>query len=170
MHASDLLSFSALLLIVGARLLALEASLGRSQQSGDVLVFRVGVATRLSTALLMLALSVTIVTRWNSSALWDAIFIALLAVLAAIWMPAVKLTPTAVSKHWWWRTPVKIPWTEVAAIDKSRDGDLHVRSKSGKSILFTRYNVDPSRFESEVKTRAHLTRTLDASAPTSLSI
>jgi hypothetical protein len=94
----------------------------------------------------------------------------IISVGALAWPSTLWLTDTGIEQRRWWRPKVVIPWNEVTAIQANKGGDRAVFGISGNHITLTRYHADPIGFEFEVRRRANLKETLDASAPITLGL
>lgn len=57
---------------------------------------------------------------------------------------------------------------EVTSFEKRAGGEAEVYAQDGRSIVFSRFHVDPGRFEHEVLRRAGLNGPLDADSMPSL--
>ena len=119
----------------------------------------------------MALFGVQLVKSFGKEEGWVLVMGAAIFVLLALgWPSTITVGPVGVSKHRWWRTTITIPWTSVTAIEKNAAGDMEVFGSEGQHLTFTRYHIDPSRFEIEIKRRANLERTIDAAAPPHLQL
>ena len=84
------------------------------------------------------------------------------------WPATIALDSKGITWTMWWRRARHVRWSEVVGIEKNRGGEIRVFDNQGQCILFTRFHIDPMRFEHEVKRRARLKGVIDASAPPTL--
>jgi hypothetical protein len=102
---------------------------------------------------------------------WVQLSLALLVIMCCfIWPSAIVVGPDSIEQHLWWHRSRKIPWNEVLSIQTSSWGEILVIAKQGKRIGFSRYHVDPRRFQNEVMRRANLKSVIDAAGPTGLRL
>ncbi len=157
--------------LVVVRLLAVEANLARVQASNTALVFRCAIGLRLLIAAGMVLFGVQLVKSFGKEEGWVLVMGATIFVLLALgWPSTITVGPLGVSKHRWWRATITIPWKSVTAIEKNAAGDMEVFGSEGQRLAFTRYHIDPGRFEIEIQRRANLERTIDAAAPPHLQL
>jgi hypothetical protein len=151
--------------LVLIRLFVVEARLAQTQAQGGILVFRTGVGFR---ALIVVGTAIIgwqMVREFRTAETWVLCMCSAILLFAFFaWPSTIAVGVDSVSQHRWWRKSVRIPWSEVTAIQKNAVGDMQVFGIKGQTITFTRYHVNPARFEEEVKERASLTSTIDASA------
>lgn len=159
------------MVLVLVRLLSVEAALAHVQIKKDVLVFRCGWGLRILVGSGILFFLDQIVGGLRVEKGWViGMLVTILMFLAFAWPSTLTIGPDGVSKHQWWRSAVTIPWGKVTAIERNSVGDMQVFGSEGQTVVFTRYHVDPTRFELEIKRRANLDRTMDASAPPTLRL
>lgn len=167
---SDYWPKGAIVLLV-IRLVAWEATTERAKRRGEVLVFRGALAHR---AVLGIGSSIaawSMVSGWQNEEPWVLAILGVFAALGAFaWPSTVSLSSAGVEQWRWWTSKTLIPWSEVTSIQSNRSGDCRVCGSSGKWIALSRYHVDRVLFEGEVRHRAHLEKTLDASAPLTLGL
>jgi hypothetical protein len=110
-------------------------------------------------------------TDWQHEETWVLMGGALIVLLIAVaWPSTISLSDAGVERWRWWSRKILIPWNEVTAIEANKSGDRMVFGASGKRITVTGYHADSVGFEFEVRRRAHLKETLDASAPLTLGL
>ena len=153
------------------RLLYVEARLSHASSKLGVLVFRAVPAARLLFLIGIIGFSALTICSIGSEEVW------LLAMGAAIvigacflWPVAITLDDNAIHASVWWRRSIVIPWDQVCGIESKAGGDIQVFAKYGQSITFTRFHIDPSRFQDEVKRRAGLSRIIRSSDPPRLEL
>lgn len=151
------------------RLLYMEARLTHSSAKGNLLIFRAGIGIRVLFGIGIIGFSTLTLSSIGHEEVW------LLAIGAALvicgcfaWPATVMISEQGVQRSLWWRGALTIPWNDISGIERNAGGDTQVFGKSGQSITFTRFHVDPARFVEEVKRRAKLNHVIDASAPPSL--
>jgi hypothetical protein len=147
----------------------MEARLSHAKHKSGLLVFPGVLAMRVISACGIAGFSIGIFLSVGHEETW---VLALAAILALGWCfgwpTTISLGADGLRRHLWWRKDVFIPWTDVSGIQKNKGEDIEVFGKSGQSISFTRFHTDPLRFETEVKLRAKLDRTLDSAMPPSI--
>jgi hypothetical protein len=155
--------------VIAIRLLYIEASLGHAKASHGALVFRASWSMQMLLGGMIVGFSVVIINGLGREAWWVLSGLGLFVLLGLfVWPAAIAVTDTGVEQHTWWRPARSIPWDEVSGIEKSSYGEVQVFGRSGQCINFSRYHVEPWRFQNEVMRRARLQGVLDASAPPSL--
>ncbi len=170
MHADYWPKGAIILLIL--RLVLVEASTERAKRRGTSTVFR-GSPHRAEYAIRRARrfFAWTMLTDWKGENFWvlagGCLFVCLFLVA---WPSTISLSDAGVKKSWWWGRRIVIPWEEVTAIERSAGGDLAVFGASGRRVTLSRYHAAPAVFEFEVKRRAHLKETMDASAPLTLGL
>jgi hypothetical protein len=151
------------------RLVHTEALLLRAKRNGEVLVFRGALSMRVLFACGIAGLSFGVYFSIGREEMWLLLLAATMVLgLCLAWPATISLGPDGLRRHLWWRRTTAIPWTEVTGIQKNQGEDIEVFGRNGQSISFTRYHIDPYRFEREVKWRAKLDRTLDPALPPSI--
>lgn len=158
------------IVLIAIRLLYIEADLAHAKVRRGVLVFRAGLGIRLLIGAMIVGLSTLIVKEFDTEEWWVLSGSALFVVLGLVIWPSVTITETGVDRQIWWRRVRSIPWNDVSGIERSASGEIQVFGKKGQRISFTRYHVDPWRFQDEVMRRANLKSVIDASAPPTLRL
>jgi len=159
------------LVLILIRVLSLEVALAHAQAKERALVFRTGFGLRLLIGVGVAIFSVQIVKSYGKESGWViGMGVAIVGLTLLGWPSTLTVDTTAVTQHRWYRRPTRIPWDEVTAILRNKVGDMQVLGKSGRSITFTRYHVDPARFQNEVMRRGRIDTVIDPSAPPSLRI
>ena len=157
--------------LVLLRLLSIEATAAYAQKAGGVLVYRTGSALRILIGGGIVFFAYQVIDSLGSEKGWViGMLSGILIFLSFAWPSVLTISPTSISQRRWWRRSVTIPWSEVTAIEKNSVGDLQVFGRMGEYVVFTRYHVDPAGFETEVRQRAKLDQTLDASRRPSLHL
>jgi len=82
-----------------------------------------------------------------------------------VWPVTIMLDPVEIRSNVWFRPARVIPWNDVSGIERRTGGDIQVFGNHGQCVTFTRFHVDPGRFQDEVKQRARLNGVSNASAP-----
>ena len=154
------------------RLLYFEAVLARAEARHGALVFRAGKGARilfLATVLFSLVAIVSIAVRQED--LWLIMIPTAFLIIAAFsWPAAVVIAQDAITQKLWWGRTVRVGWLDATGIEKHAGGELNVFGRHGETIAFSRYHVDPQRFEAEVLRRAHLEKVIDASRPPTIGL
>ena len=159
------------LVLIGIRLLSVEAGVAHAEKRNGVLVFRAGLGMRLLIGGGILGFSALIITHLGDEDRWALAGIAAFVVLFCIvWPGTITITDSGVEQHIWWRRTVRIPWTEITAIERSPNNDYFVYGVKAQKIAFDRFHVDGFRFKSEVQRRAKLNEVIDSTAPPTLRI
>jgi hypothetical protein len=159
------------LMLTLLRLLYWEARLTHANRQGTTLIFRGAKTLRLLFGLGIIGFSVLIMLSIGHEEKWiRAGSTGFVIAWCFGWPPTITTNENGLHRHVWWKPAITIPWADVSAIERNVGGDLQVFGKNGECIRFTRYHIDPFRFEDEVKRRAHSASTLDSSAPPSLRI
>jgi hypothetical protein len=147
----------------------MEAQLSRARRKSGLLVFQGALSVRIISALGIVGFSILLFFSAGHEETWLLILGTCLVLgFCFAWPVSISLGPDGLRRHIWWRKAVFITWNEVTGIQKNKGGDIEVFGKLGQSISFTRFHIDPLRFETEVKKRAGLDRTLDPSLPPSI--
>jgi hypothetical protein len=161
--------WTAPLVLIGIRFLLVEATLAHAQLKKGTLVFRGSLGFRLIIGGSIVAFSAMILTHLRDEDRWALAGIAAFVVLFCfVWPGTVTINDAGVEQHLWWRRTVRIPWSDVTAIEKSPNNDYFVYSVNGGKIAFDRFHVDGFRFRSEVQRRARLKEVIDSTAPPTL--
>lgn len=167
---SDYWSKGPVVLLV-LRLLLWEASAERARRRGTATVFPGSLGGRVMVAFLVIGLAWLILKRWDQEEGWILALAGGIQLFAALaWPSTIWLSDTGIEERRWWRPRKWIPWNEVTAIQANAAGDKAVFGRSGQYICLDRFHVDPVGFEYEVRRRANLRETLDASAPITLGL
>jgi hypothetical protein len=147
----------------------MEARLSHARRTGSLLVFPGVLAMRMMFACGIVGFSIGIFLSVGHEETW-VLILGVVFVLGWCfsWPATISLGPDGLRRHLWWRKAVFIPWADVSGIQKNKGEDSEVFGRSGQSISFTRFHTDPFRFETEVKRRAKLDKTLDPSMPPSI--
>jgi hypothetical protein len=152
--------------LVLLRVLYAEARSSRATRAGDALVFRPALGVRLLLGVAILGFFVGIVLSIGREELWILIGSAILVVaMCFAWPSTFTVGGDEILRQSWWRPNARIPWTAVTGVEKRAGGEIYVYGSAGQSVTFSRYHVDPRRFEREVIARAHLKGSNDASGP-----
>ena len=86
------------------------------------------------------------------------------------WPSTITIDAGGITSNVWWKPKVIIPWNAVADLEKGAGGDWTIYASGGKTLSFSRYHVDPQRFEAEVLKRANIGRPREKSEPTTLRL
>jgi hypothetical protein len=153
------------------RLVMWEATIERVKRRGTTLVFRGSLMLRSVLGSGIGIFAWAMFADWKHEDTWVLTAGAFFIFLTAVgWPSTITVSDIGVEQGRWWRPKTLIPWKEVTAIEANKGGDRTVFGISGKNITLTRYHADPIAFEYEVKRRAQLKETLDASAPLTLGL
>jgi len=153
------------LVIVLVRMLSVEGRLAHAEVKKHLLVFRGARGMRLLLAGAIAVFLYFIAIGYHSDP-GGAAFLAGIVVLNCLaWPATITISDMGIEKRRWWRSSIKIAWSDVCGIQRSASGDLGVFSKNGEGMDFSRYQVDPFRFQEEVMRRGKLDKVIDASAP-----
>jgi hypothetical protein len=153
------------LVLILLRVLYTEARLARATVKADAIFFRAALGVRILMGSGIVGFLILIRKSVGHEETWLLIAGSILVILMCfVWPATIVIENDALRRHLWWKRIMAIPWNEVSAIEKNKGGDLRVFGNNGQCITFTRYHVDPFRFEIEVKRRAGLDRTLDTGA------
>lgn len=159
------------IVLIAIRLLYVEANLAHAKVRRGVLVFRAGLGMRLLIGGMIVGLSILIIKELDTEEWWVLSGSALFVILGlVVWPSVITVSETGVDQHTWWRRVRMIPWNDVSGIERSASGEIQVFGKKGQCIGFTRYHVDPWRFQDEVMRRTNLKGVIDASAPPTLRL
>jgi hypothetical protein len=151
------------------RILYSEAISERAGRRGDALVFRMALGARILFAVGLLALLVTFALSIGHEEKWVYVLGGLLLAALCFACPVtIILAEDAIYRSVWWRRRLRIPWESVIGIEREPSGESQVYSKHGEKITFSRYHVDPGKFEREVLRRGRIGATTDGSALPSL--
>jgi hypothetical protein len=156
------------LVIVLLRMLSVEGRLAHEKAKKNLLVFPGSRGMRLILGGEIIGFLYLIATGYRSdpgSAAGAAGFVVL---SCFAWPATITISDAGIEKRRWWRKTIKIAWSDVCGIQRNASGDLGVFSKNGEGMDFSRYQVDPFRFQEEVMRRGKLDKVIDASAPPSL--
>lgn len=157
--------------IVALRLLYAQAKLSRASRSGSVLFFRASLALRMLLGFAISALFFYLVRSLGHEELWVIILGAVMTVLLCFaWPSTITVDQSGVTSDVWWRRMSSIGWDAVVDLEKNAGGDMKIYSSTGSVINFSRYHVDPDRFEAEVMKHAKLHRLSKTEAPLSISL
>jgi hypothetical protein len=100
---------------------------------------------------------------------WVLVISALCVALVSLAWPSTFLcTPSVLVRTLWWRPRMLMPWGDIVQVERTAGGDLNVYDTQGRCLCFSRFHVDPRRFESEVLRRSNLKAAIAASELTSL--
>lgn len=147
-----------LILIVG-RLLYVEAQNTRASVKGDTLVFRASWGVLTSFVAGIGIFSVLSITRLGKEETWLIVSGIVVVILFALgWPSTIMIDSGSIVARVWWRRAARIPWSEVVDLQRGAGGDYTVYGREGTTITFSRFHVDPKRFESEVLKRSGLSR------------
>ncbi len=155
--------------LVVLRLLYVEANAARASRRGDSLVFRGTAGLRLVLLVGIVGLLTAILIAGRNEELWVLLLAwGFIIAMCFGWPATITIGGDAIRQSVWWKPTRTIHWNEVTAIDKRASGEAEVYAKDGQSILFSRFHVDPGRFEQEVLRRAGLKRPIDGSSMPSM--
>ena len=155
--------------IVLLRVLVAEARSSNAKKAGSGLIFQMPLFVRLLFGFVIIALFVTLIKGISSEETWVVVSgTILLIVFCLTWPATLAIDASGVSSYLWWKPKKSIPWGAVVDLQKNSGGDWKVCSSDGTTIDFSRYHVDPHRFEVEILKRANLRATTDMNAATSL--
>ncbi len=135
-------------------LVQLEARLERAKSRGNALVFRGPVLLRLMLIVCLVVLPVFVVMHWDSRDPLPGICLLFFSfILVFVWPAAFVVDDAGLRRILWWKPVVMIPWKDVAEIEKNAAGDVMVIGM-GSTLTFSRFHVDPERFEKEISKRS----------------
>jgi hypothetical protein len=159
------------LVLTVLRLLYVEARLSHAASDGGVLIFRSSLGLRLLLLVGIVGFSAGTLLSIGKEETWLLVIGAMLGMAACfVWPATIILDGSAIRSKVWWRSSTALPWNQVSAIEKNMGGDLQVFGTQGQHITFTRFHVDPDRFQEEVTRRAGLSGVTKAGGPPSLRI
>jgi len=171
MDGSSHTAWSAPLVLIGMRLLYVEAGLSRAKSSGKSIVFRGALGLRILFGVAIFYTTWTVIAAVGHEESWVLILGEVIAALFCLAWPAViTIDDIGVSKKRWWRPMKTIRWDEISGVERDGAGTYSVLSTGLKAIDFDKYHVDSSRFVSEVLMRANLKSVIDSSAPPSILV
>jgi len=157
------------IVLVLLRVLYAEARSSRASSAGDALVFRPALGVRLLLGVVIVGFFVGTVVSIGREELWILIGSAVLVIVMCFaWPSTITVGSDGILGQYWWRPSTRIPWTAVTGIEKRAGGELNVYGRNGETIAFSRYHVDPRRFQAEVLRRANLEDVIDASSTPSI--
>lgn len=146
------------------RLLYVEARLSHASNEGKMLLFRGSIGWRCLLLVGVLGFSFLTIRSIGHEETWLLVAGAASAIAGCFGWPAtIIVDDRCVSSRVWWKPNVSIPWNEVSGIERNAGGDIQVFGSHGQSINFTRYHIDPLRFQDEAKKRARLASVIKAS-------
>lgn len=152
--------------LIVLRLLYAEAVFGRAQDTGGALRFSAAAGVRIALGTGITGIVVASIVSAGREESWVIVgATALMLFLCFMWPTTITLNNSDLRQHSWWRRTVRIGWTDVTGIERRAGGELSVFGRNGETIAFSRYHVDPRRFEAEVLKRANLEGVIDASRP-----
>lgn len=155
--------------LVVLRLLLIEANAAQASRRGDSLVFRGTAGLRLVLLVGIVGLLTAMLVSGRDEEMWVLLLgCGFIVAMCFGWPATITIGGDAIRQRVWWKPTRIIHWKDVTAIDKRASGEIEVYAKDGWSILFSRFHVDPSRFEQEVLRRAGLKRPLDGSSISSM--
>jgi hypothetical protein len=160
------------IVLIALRLLYLEAAFARAEARGDAFVFRAGrgVSVLFLTTVLVSVVAVVTIAAGQED-LWLITIPTVFLMLAAFsWPAAIVVAQGGITQKLWWGRTIRLAWPDVTGIEKRAGGELNVFDRSGEIIAFSRYHVDPRRFEAEVLKRAKLDNVIDASRPPTMRL
>lgn len=153
------------------RILYVEARVSQARTRGNLLLFPAGLGIRFLFGGGIIGFSALVVSSIGQEATWLLVTMTMVILaLCFAWPATITIGEDGIRQHTWWRPMRMIHWTDVTGIQKEVSGDIEVFCKQGKSLTFSRFYVDPLRFQDEVKRRAVLKGVIDASNPPSLKI
>lgn len=168
MNTSPNMWWAGPLMLVLVRMLSVEGRLAHAEVKQNLLVFRGARGMRLILAGEIIGFLYLIATGYRSEPGSAAGLAGIVILSCFAWPATITVSDAGIEKRRWWRSTIKIAWSDVCGIQRSASGDLGVFSKNGEGMDFSRYQVDPGRFQEEVMRRAKLDKFIDASAPPSL--
>ena len=152
-------------------LLYKEARLSHATKKGDQLVFRAGVGARVLLALGIVGFSLGTLASIGREEPWLLALGAALAISCCFgWPVTIVMDDHSITRHIWWKPGISIPWNEVSGVERNAGADIQVFGNHGQCITFTRYHIDPIRFQDEVRRRAGLSNIRNASDPPTIRI
>jgi len=159
------------LIAVALVFFARQARVSRAHRAGSALLFRVSPAVRILWGFGILTLVVVFVTDREPREQWlNALGIAVILALCLAWPSTIAIDQSGVTSSVWWRRRSQIGWNTIADLQKNSSGDIKVYGSDGTVISFTRFHVDPGRFEAEILKGAKLRHTTRADAPVSMRL
>jgi hypothetical protein len=148
----------------------LQAKSSRASRSGTAIVFGVSLPLLVMLGLAISTLVVVFVTYKEPRELWLNILGAtLILAMCLAWPSSITVDQSGVTSKVWWRRRSRIGWDAVVDLERNIAGDMKVYGSDGATISFSRYHVDPDRFEAEVLRRGKLRRATSAEGPESIS-
>jgi hypothetical protein len=153
------------------RLLYFEARLSRARSKGGLLVFSASIGVRLLFGVGVVGFATLTVLGIGHEEAWLlGASTAIVVCLCFAWPVTITLGPDGIAREAWWRSRLIIPWSAVTGIERASGGEIEVFGKQGQNITFTRFHIDPPRFQSEVMRRANLKDVIETSGPTTLRL
>ncbi len=151
------------------QILQTEARVSHGKATRGAVVFRAGLGSRL---LLLIGISgfaaLTFASIGREESWLLAMGAAIIIMTCLTWPATITLDKNVIRRTIWWKPSVVIPWGEVSGIEKNTAGDIQVFGNRGQCITFTRFHIDPWRFQDEVRRRAGLTKIINASDPSTI--
>jgi hypothetical protein len=152
------------LVLAVLRLLYVEARQTQAAAKGGELIFRAGIGVRLLFGCGIVGFTFGILASLGTEEGWLLVSGACFVIgWCFAWPVTLVIGKDGIRRSVWWRKPVLIPWAEVTGIERNIGGEIQVFGKEGQCITFTRFHVDPIRFQDEVMRRAALREVLKAS-------
>lgn len=156
--------------VVLLRVLYAEARTSRASGKNGDLIFRAAPGVLILFTFGIAVLTFLLVRSLGKEETWIIVSGAVLTILLCLaWPSTIVTNTTGIARYLWWKPTINIPWDAVVELERSAGGDWTVCGKDDKTIVFSRYHADPSRFEAEVLKRAKLSCSKDRSSPTTLS-
>jgi hypothetical protein len=146
------------------QILQTEARLSHAKAAHGAVVFRAALSVRLLFLIGIIGLTALTLASIGREESWLLATAAGFVILVCFGWPAtIALDQNAIRRTVWWKPSVVILWSEVSGIEKNSAGDIQVFGNQGRSVTFTRFHIDPWRFQDEVRRRAGLTTITNAS-------
>jgi hypothetical protein len=157
------------LLLTLLRLLYAEARLSHATAKAGVLVFRAGLGLRVVYLIGIVGFSVGTLLNAGTEEVWVSALGAAFAIsMCFAWPVTIAMDDNGIRRTIWWRRSMAIPWAQVSGIERGAAGDMQVFGNHGQSMTFSRFHIDPIRFQGEVMRRAGLRDVTNASDPPTL--
>jgi hypothetical protein len=148
-----------------------QAKISRASRSGSALLFRVSLLLQIFFGVGISTLVIVFVVDKEPRELWlNALGMAIILAMCLGWPSTITVDQSGVTSKVWWRRKAKISWDTIVDLEKNVAGDMKIYGSDGTIIGFSRYHVDPDRFEAEILRRAKLRRSTRADAPVSIKL
>jgi hypothetical protein len=134
--------------------IASEAAFERASRKGTQRIFRAVFGLRLLFGFCIPTALYGASRMWASGNIFTVcIFVAMAAGMFFFWPGTIVLDEhSARQEKWFGLKKTEIPWSAVSYVGPDRDGSITIRARDGRSIEHTKYHVDPSAYDTALKT------------------